>query len=1312
MTTLRRWLVAAALLAALAGCPPTFSLPPDAKLSCADSAECGTWVCDKGLCVDPATLSKKCATTADCDDGLFCTGVETCQKGFCVSSAPPCGSSFACLVPSCDEAEDACAVAPDHGRCKDGFYCNATVGCTEGKGCQKDGDDAPCQDGVVCNGAERCSSFQCVPGPAAATDDGNPCTVDFCAEPDGPGHLPDPLRVREPCDLGDGVHRVCSDGGECVESICGDLIVDDRAEGCDDGNDDPNDGCHECRITHWAPEIVTGLGRHQGRPERLTIYYPQQLAVGRDGAVYVPDYWGDRVWQLEPGRAFVAAGQGTTGLLGDGGPAPAAQLSYPISVTVDGQGNLYVADRWNDRIRRVDASTRRITTLAGGGTLEEDGALAGAAAVHGPVDLVVDGLGNVFYIDVGADDDPRDPETIRRIRRVDAQTLRVTTVAGDPGAATAEDGAALATRLDFPHALALADADTIYVAERTRIRRLSLGSGTLATVAGNGAEESSGDGVPALDAGIYNAMALAVDAAGDLFVADRKLKAIRRIRFGAGGATIDTVVGLVQGGAPIEGAALASPMPNPQGLAVAPDGSLVIAEVQTSSIVRVSRPDPADKKTWTLSKVAGGYADLDSIADSPASTVRLSTNNLAARGDQLYFSDVERHVVWQLDQSHPEDPLSWRLRRVAGGGDQAGEGVCADQAALDLGFKEGPLAFDSDGALYIGATGEHRVRRVVFDPADPTCARIATVAGTGAADDTGDGGKALDAALNVTALAFDTQGRLFVAGGNRVRRINRVDPADPATWTIEAAVGTGAIGYGGDGGPALAATFEWIWGIAASPTHLFVSDPDGFRVRAVTLTGEPKDWTVFGVAGDGTAGFLGDGGKAQAARLAYPTGIAWDAASSSLLVTDKDNDAVRRVTVSGADPAAWTIETIHDPAHTDDPFYGDGGPLSAARFHRPVELALGGGGALYLDMYESVRRVDPVTKAVTTIMGGVDPAGDGKLLGGGLGSPRALARIATGHFAIADGGTGRVRLVVVDPALGEVRTVAGYPGGRPGAGPARYSRLLEEAAGVAWDEASRSLFVSEENGHALRRLRIPADALETPWTWTIEDFAGQRGTAGHVDGTLAASRFAGPSGLAFDAATRTLYVAESRSHDVRAVRVDAPESPDCVATVAGVPGHLGFFEGPAAKDAFFHGPTALALDGQGGLYVADTGNHRVRRLDLAAETVRTVLGTGHGASSGEGSPATSFPVDSPSGLAVDSKGNLFVTSRDSVREVTRSGQGGAESGLGRVFSVHGPETAGDLALPTRCLTGLLLDGDASFYALDQCQGALLKFARK
>ena len=226
------------------------------------------------------------------------------------------------------------------------------------------------------------------------------------------------------------------------------------------------------------------------------------------------------------GTIATIAGTGTAGYGHDGGAATAASLNNPVRLALDGAGNLYVADSGNHRVRRIDAADSTISTVAGTGDPGSagDGGAATAAQLFAPYGLVVDGAGNLFIADTFN----------HRVRRVDAASGNIATAAGTGSAGFGGDGgAATAAQLDGPHDVAVDTAGNLYVADATnhRVRRVDAADGTIATVAGTGDQGFGGDGAAATAAKLDGPVGLALDG--------RRRPAHRRRRQPAGAARGD-----------------------------------------------------------------------------------------------------------------------------------------------------------------------------------------------------------------------------------------------------------------------------------------------------------------------------------------------------------------------------------------------------------------------------------------------------------------------------------------------------------------------------------------------------------------------------------------------------------------------------------------------------------------------------------------------------------------------------------------------------------------------------------------------------
>ena len=548
---------------------------------------------------------------------------------------------------------------------------------------------------------------------------------------------------------------------------------------------------------------------------------PNGVAVDGAGNVYIADTKNRRIRKVDStGTITTIAGTGDYGFGGDGGPATEAQLGGPSGVAVDGAGNVYIADRDNNSIYKVDF-TGTITTIAGTGDygFGGDGGPATEAQLGGPNSVAVDGEGNVFITDSGN----------YRIRKVDS-TGRITTIAGTGERGFSGDGRpATEAQLGWPYGVAVDGAGNVYIAdsENQRIRKVD-SSGIITTIAGTGVRGYSGDGGPATEAQFNLPYGVVVDEAGNVYIGDLDNDRIRKVD---STGTITTIAGTGESGLSGDGGpATEAQLSDPTGVALDGVGNLYIADTENQRIRKVD-------STGTITTIAGTGERGDG---GPATGAQLSSPyGVAVDGaGNLYIGERDNQRIRKVDSTGT-------IITVAGTGEYSfgGDGGPATEAQLS---DPTGVALDGVGNLYIADTFNQRIRKVDFT------GTITTIAGTGDYGFGGDGGPATEAQLGgPTGVALDGAGNLYIADTEN-QRIRKVD----FTGTITTIAGTGEYSFGGDGGPATEAQLSLPYGVAVDGAgNLYIADTENQRIRKVDFTG-----TITTIAGTGEYGFGGDGG--------------------------------------------------------------------------------------------------------------------------------------------------------------------------------------------------------------------------------------------------------------------------------------------------------------------------------------------------------------------------------------------------------------------------------------------------------------------
>ncbi len=725
-------------------------------------------------------------------------------------------------------------------------------------------------------------------------------------------------------------------------------------------------------------------------------------------------------------------------------------LAFPGAVSRDGNGNLYVADTFNHRVRLLNTQATGI-------------AVAGVTIAAGQIGVIC-GTG----------------------------------VAGFNG----DNQAATAAHLSFPSGLALDASGNIYVADALnhRIRRVDRVTGFVTTVAGTGTAGSGGDGSLATSAQLDTPRGVAFDGAGNLLVADTGNHVVRVVNNQTAAITVP----------PAGGVAVAiNAMRRFLGTTGTPGAT---GDGGGATGARLDAP-------WSLAFDGNGHLY---VADSGNHAIRLvnmaASGTITVSGVNIAAGDVDA-VVGQT-----------------GTGGFAGNGSLARNANLKT---PRGVALDGSGNVYVADTGNDQLRVANMQGSSITLAgvtiasdRIDTIGGGGLAPGANDG----DGAAATAARLLRPEGVLVLANGHAAiadTGLGRVRVVNVGTGSLAVA---GVTIAGGDiatvaGTASLVPLLVDPWGVVRSGTVAFVADSAGNRVYQANLS--TGALTAF--AGTGQKGLSGNGGPAASARLEEPRGLALDA-SGNLYIADWANSRVRVVnrqattqSFHGVSIAPGNIDVVVGPAGlTDSP-----------------SVALDASGNLYIAHRggNRIQRVD-TSGTVTTVTGGTQGFADGTLAASQYNGLAHVAVDGSGNLLIADTGNHAIRYAnlgatsvtvcgVAVPA-GNVRTVAGNP---PATGPSQG-------------------FNGDNQLGTSTLLDSPASAVRT--------------AAGHV--------------LVVDAGNQRIR------------RVD--QGTGLVTTVCGT-GTSGFNADLIPPvNAHLNGPTHASLDGSSppNLFFSDTGNRRVRRF--------------------------------------------------------------------------------------------------------------------
>jgi RHS repeat-associated protein len=840
------------------------------------------------------------------------------------------------------------------------------------------------------------------------------------------------------------------------------------------------------------------------------------------------------------------AGDGYWGYGGDGGLAIDAEFAHPGGIAVDSAGNLYIADTFNNVIRKVSASSGDVTTVAGNGTegYAGDGQLATGAELDTPWGVAVDSAGNLYIADTNNS----------VVRRVDVVSHLISTVAGIYGtySYTGDGGPATSATLEGPSGVALDSAGNLYIADSNNnvVRVVSPATQEITTVAGNGTAGYSGDGSLAKNAELNGPFGIALDQSGNLFIVDSNNNVIREVTLSNG--TISTVAGNGTAGYSGNGGSPTSAkLNNPSGVAVDRAGNLCITDSNNNVVRMVTGSSPKSISTIAGNGTAGysgdGGAATSAEFNTPVGVAADSSGN-------IYVTDYQNVVIRAVGSIMTTNTTTMpQITWAAPASITYGASLSGTQLSATANVA-GTFAYIPSAGTVL--TAGLQALNVVFTPTDTThySPAMSTVA--------------LTVAQASPLITWTTPPPIVYGLALSATQLNATANV-PGTFSYTPGTGTVL-----DAGPqTLSATF--------SPADS-LDYTSAIATVSLTVTTTPGAGIITTVAGDGYWGYYGDSDQAVDAGLEDPIGITVDS-SRNLYIADSSNSAnvVRKVNAS-----TGIISTF--AGNGTQGYSGDSGPATSAKLNQPGEVLADSSGNLYIaDTGNNViRKVAASTGIITTI------AGNGTM---------------------------------------------GYSGD---SGPAT-SAELDGPWGMALD-ASGNLYIADRYNERIRKVS----------GGTITTFAGN-GTQGYSgDGAIATSaKLNTPSSLAFDSAGN-LYIYDSFNNRIRKVAA----SNQYISTVAGT-GTAGYSgNGGAATSAKLNLDAGLAVDAQGNIYISDTNNQVIRMVSASTGYINNFAGNHTAGYSGDGGPATSAKLHGPEDVAVDSLGNIFIADFENyvIREVGSS----------------------------------------------------------
>ena len=660
-----------------------------------------------------------------------------------------------------------------------------------------------------------------------------------------------------------------------------------------------------------------------------------------------------------------------------------------------------------------------------------------------------------------------------------------------------DDGVGDQAQFNSPFDIAADSAGNLYVADtdNNTIRKITP-AGVVSTIAGVAGFAGSADGMGS-NARFNGPMSIAVDTAGNLYVADTWNCTIRKVTPVGTNWVVSTIAGV----AGVEGSADATGSNarfcEPFGITLGGDGNLYVADSLNCTIRKMT---PVGTN-WVVSTIAGQAGNWGSADGTDGSASFSQPEGIVMDGNgNLFVTDTDNDTVRKMTPVG----TNWVVTTIAGWAGSYGSTDGTGSSArfyLPMG-----ITLDSAGNLYVADYFNQTIRKIM--PAGNNWV-VSTFAGLAGSSGDSDGTGSDARFFYPRGVTVDSTGILYVADTENCAIREITSAGVVGTLAGVAGASSGADGTGGN------ARFKQPYGITLnSAGYLYVADTGNDTIRKITSAGVVN--TLAGLAGStGSADGAGD-----RARFNNPLGIVVDSAGN-LYVTDELNNTIRKVTPAGV---VSTIAGLAGSFGTND------GANNSARFDYPSGVTVDSTGDLYVsDMLNlTIRKITPVGTnwVVSTIAGSGWGSADGTNRNSQFVYPFGITVDSAGNLFVADAGNRTIRKMTPVGTNWVVSTIAGLAGGIGSADGTGTNAQFYYPCGIAVDGAGNLYVTDAQNNNTVRRI-TPVGT-----NWVVTTLAGLAGTSGSADGTGSAAMFNWPAGIAVDNAG-IVYVADSFNNEIR-----------------------------------------------------------------------------------------------------------------------------------------------------------------------------------